>query len=179
MSYVFYSGLGFTMPASVLDHMDAVNDMISALDGDIQKDITGPTGVVSQGFLGVWTDFTNAPKEIGIDMSVAPPRGWRAFYKEYSGAIDRLLDSDDIDRRTGEFELRFIELYDKFVALGGKPSIARPSPWLVPKAPPPEERDKWITYLKIASILGGLVAVGYFLRSVPGLDIPKQRTRRT
>jgi hypothetical protein len=160
-------GLGFTMPASVLDHMDRVNDEISALDKDIQKDLGDPHGVVGQSLLGEWTGFTNAPKEIADDLTVAPPQGWRLFYKDFSGVLDRLWDSDAINQRTGEFEWRFIEMYDKFVKAGGKPSIPRPTPGLTPLSPPKEERDKVATYLKWGLFLGGLAIAGYFLRSVP------------
>lgn len=156
MSYTS-TALGFTMPATVLDYMREVDVEIGSLDADVAK------FTPSQSFLGEWSDFVNASLQ---PVDGAPPRGWRSFYKEYSG-LSRFTNSDVVYKRTGEFEWRLIEFYDKFVSLGGKPSMARPKPGHVP--PPPEDRPgstalKFITW---TLVIAGVVGVGYLLRSLP------------
>lgn len=168
MSYAMQRGLGFVNPKSLLERMDQVNDEISSLDSDVQATLKPGGSPLTSAFpFNEWNDFTNGEREAAANFELAPPRAWRWFYTDNSGAVSRLFNSEAISKRTSEFELRFIELYDKFVAANGKPALPRPSPFLVPKSP--EDRDKWITYAKIAAVLGGLVAVGYFLRSVPGI----------
>jgi hypothetical protein len=148
------------------DYMDEVAADVETLDQDIRRQDL--VTLKEQSFLSPWVGFLNTSPPVG------PPEfrmaGWRHFYAENRSLVSRATDRDGLYRMTEAFERELAQHYDKALALGLKPTRARPVPGFEP-APVPDLGPKGAgeTLERFGEgllALGLLFGVGYVLSSV-------------
>ncbi len=149
------------------NYMDEVDKEVGEFDvfmRDLEHN-PKPKDTCSHGFFGAWNQFINA-QEAGVG-STGKPDGWRAFYRDNRGLFDRWLSDDPLWAMTESYEDELIRFYDWAVSCGAKPPTKRPE--RAHQKPPPSETPEGqiASAVKWAVIIGGVVAAGYLLRSVP------------
>lgn len=163
--------LGAELPStSALRYMLEVNAAAEGLGQDvvIQTLPGAPPNAIGQAFLGPWNDFLNAAPNEDEEADQVPV-GWRTWFRDHSSLGARILHTDAIRKRTGEYERRLIELWEAFEKAGGKPSS--PKPAVGYDAPPPSDDspEAWADRaFKLGSVIAVVWGVGYLWRSARG-----------
>lgn len=145
------------------EFLKKVDTQVESLDRDVtnQTRPDSAPNMIGQGFISPWNEYVN---EDPADDEF--PIGWRAFRRDASSFIDRFFDTDDIIRRTGEFEHAFLDFRRQFVALGGVPTLPEQTPGapFLPTDKPPE--DKVESLVTAGIVIAGIFTAGYVLHGL-------------
>jgi hypothetical protein len=152
----------------LLDWMIELDQQMDELDANIH-DQTRAAAYWGQGDEGAWTNFFRGPTP-NTAGEQPPPRvgesNWKAWLAANRSYWTRLWHTAELWQAMGSWDRGFKAWHTRFVQAGGKPTQA--SVIIGPDKPPerPIGMEDVRTFGTGALIVGGIIGLGYLLRSV-------------